>query len=325
MTFLYLAVGALLLFLLAAWVCYMIAFGQPELMKRTRDPMKLPAISQIRPIAGRVREMIGALEAKPCERVEIRSRDGLRLSAKYYEFIPGAPLGICVHGYRGTTSQDFCGGAALLEKMGWNLLMIEQRAHGRSGGHTITFGVKERFDLLDWTDWALQRFGRETEIGWYGVSMGASTVLLAAGLLKEGKVLFGVADAPYDEPEEIIRNSVRGMGLPVWPTMPLLKAGARLFGGFSFDGIRCSDAVSRSPVPLLVIHGVKDLFVPSWMSVPIRDAAPDIVRREVFPDAGHAHSYMTDPARYEAVVREFIASAVPAEKTEGKEQDERNA
>ncbi len=62
---------------------------------------------------------------------------------------------------------------------GHNVLMIEERAHLESEGHTITFGIKERYDALDWIRYALQRFGEDTRIILVGISMGAATVLMA--------------------------------------------------------------------------------------------------------------------------------------------------
>lgn len=74
------------------------------------------------------------------------------------------------------------GGYTLCTALGYNVLLPDQRAHGYSGGHTITMGVKERYDARDWTVWARSRFGPEVPIFLMGVSMGAATVLLAAGL-----------------------------------------------------------------------------------------------------------------------------------------------
>ena len=62
------------------------------------------------------------------------------------------------------------------------MLLPDQRAHGYSGGHTITMGVKERYDARDWAVWARSHFGPEVPIFLMGVSMGAATVVLAAGL-----------------------------------------------------------------------------------------------------------------------------------------------
>ena len=78
--------------------------------------------------------------------------------------------------------------------MGHNLLLIDERAHGRSEGRTITFGIQERWDVESWARFAVERFGADVQIILYGVSMGAATVLMAAGL---------------DLPENVKRNHRR--------------------------------------------------------------------------------------------------------------------
>ena len=114
--------------------------------------------------------------------VHITAQDGTPLAARYYHHNDGAPLAIIFHGYRGYAVRDGLGGYTLCTKLGYNVLLPDQRAHGYSGGHTITMGVKERYDARDWAVWARSHFGPEVPIFLMGVSMGAATVLLAAGL-----------------------------------------------------------------------------------------------------------------------------------------------
>ena len=82
--------------------------------------------------------------------VHITAQDGTPLAARYYHHNDGAPLAIIFHGYRGYAVRDGLGGYTLCTKLGYNVLLPDQRAHGYSGGHTITMGVKERYDARDW-------------------------------------------------------------------------------------------------------------------------------------------------------------------------------
>ena len=172
--------AGLLALLAGAYACYRIAFQSPK--PGQNDNYRLPRGAQYQKYNAQMRRMIARLEAEPCERVEITSRDGLRLCGRYYRRAEGGPLDICMHGYRGTAIRDFCGGAWFSLSEGRNVLLIDERACGESAGRAITFGVKERFDCLDWIAWANARFGADTPIMLYGVSMGATTVLMASGL-----------------------------------------------------------------------------------------------------------------------------------------------
>ena len=249
--------------------------------------------------------LIDKLNARPYERVGIRSRDGLQLSGRYYHVRDGAPLAILCHGYRGTPSRDFCGGADICFSLGFNVLMIEQRAHGSSEGHTITFGVKERYDVLDWTKYAVERFGDRIQILLGGISMGGGTVLMASGLPLPGSVRGILADCPFTSPAAIIREVGASKGLPVKPLFPLAELAARVFGGFSLTDADAAEAVKDAKVPILLIHGEADGLVPCEMNRKIAEANPGLVERHTFPGADHGLSYLIDTPRYTRLVTEF--------------------
>ena len=150
--------------------------------KRTDDIMAMPGSELYAPYRETTAQNINRLLAEPFERVSICSHDGLRLRGRYYEGEAGQPLFIFFHGYRSTAERDGSGGFQLCKKHDWNVLQVDQRGHGESEGKTVTFGIRERYDCLDWVRWAVRRFGEDTPIFLVGVSMGASTVLMASGM-----------------------------------------------------------------------------------------------------------------------------------------------
>ena len=102
------------------------------------------------PFRDRSNKLISALIAEPCEEVEITASDGKRLAGRYYHRADGAPLDIMFHGYMSGALHDFPGGALEAMAAGHNVLLVDQRGHGKSHGKTVSFGIKERFDCLDW-------------------------------------------------------------------------------------------------------------------------------------------------------------------------------
>ena len=119
---------------------------------RQNDDYQILAPIQTREQYDRSIELIDKLRARAYERVSILSHDGLRLAGRYYHTADGAPLAILCHGYRGTPTRDFCGGANICFDAGYNVLLIEQRAHCSSEGHIISYGINERYDVLAWTN-----------------------------------------------------------------------------------------------------------------------------------------------------------------------------
>ncbi|MBQ1242342.1 MAG: alpha/beta hydrolase [Oscillospiraceae bacterium] len=288
--------------LAAAYLAYRRAFFSPD--KVQNDVYNIPRDEQYEPYRAKMVALIDRLVGETdFEEVSIRSRDGLRLYGRYYHLRDGAPLAIGVHGYRGTAERDMCGGFQLARAAGQNVLLIDQRAHARSEGHTITFGIREKFDVCDWVSWARERFGEETKILLYGVSMGAATVLLSAPLL-EGKICGIVADSPYSSPREIIEKVSRDEGLPPHLAWPVIVLGARIFGGFSPLGADVAEAVRESSVPVLIIHGEEDRFVPQEMSA--RLTVREGVERCSFPDAGHGISAILHTEKYNELVQRFL-------------------
>ena len=255
-----------------------------------------------------IRQLVEEIKALQPEEITIEAPDGTALFARYYHCKDGAPVQIQCHGYRGAALRDFCGGNHLARALGHNTLVIDQRAHGRSGGTAITFGIRERYDVLAWIDYINARFGEETPILLAGVSMGAATVLLAAGLDLPENVRGVIADCPYTSPAAINRRVIRLRHLPVWPAFPLVRLAARLFGGFSIMGGDAEEALRRAYVPVLLIHGEEDHFVPCDMSRRLYRACVSPKRIATFPGAGHGMSYLADPSRYREVVCEFLRS-----------------
>jgi len=298
---------AALLCLAITFFCYRIAFLSPD---KTQDNIyNIPSGQQYQQQREVMRAMIRDMAAVPCQKVTITSRAGMRLSARYYHHDNGAPLAICFHGYRSTSIRDFCGGARLAMEQGHNVLLVDQRAHGESDGHTITFGIRERQDCLDWVRWGVERFGRDIPILLYGISMGGATVLMAADVGLPDNVRGIIADSPYSSPCEIIRKVCGDMKYPPALAMPFIRAAARLFGGFSLTEHTAVEAVKNTSIPIMIIHGEDDRFVPCSMSADIQAANPAI-RRYTFPEAGHGISYMKDTPRYHSLVKDFCTEVL---------------
>lgn len=285
---------------------YRVAFFSP---KKGRDKISAFTSHKYDPYRKEINRLFCQLSDRPCEDVSIESFDGLTLFGRYYHVRDGAPLDIGFHGYCSSALTDFAGGSELSFSMGHNLLLVDERAHGRSQGRTISFGILERQDVAAWADYAAERFGKDTPIFLYGVSMGAATVLMASNLDLPENVKGIIADCPYSSPKEIIRKVARDMHLPDRLAWPFVRIGARVYGGFDIDETDACQAVKNSKVPILIIHGESDSFVPCGMS-DIASENPAMVSRFTFPGADHGFSYLVDTPRYRKIVTEFVEKAL---------------
>lgn len=289
-----------------AYYAYRIAFYSPV---KGRDQFTPVTGEQYDPYRAEMRRIYHQLKNRPCEFVTVTSHDGLTLSGRYYHVRDGAPLDICFHGYRSCALKDFSGGSELSFQMDHNVLLVDQRAHGKSEGRTIAFGIQERQDLLKWVEYAVSRFGAEVKILLYGVSMGGATVLLASELDLPENVKGIVADCPYAAPIEIILHVGKKMPIPSWLIRPFAIWGAKIFGGFDLTETDARKAVKQTSVPILIIHGEADGFVPHEMS-DIVQSNPAMITRYTIPGADHGISYLVDTVKYRDIVTAFVNKVI---------------
>ena len=303
---LYIAIGIFLVlslfFLLFSYFAYKKTFFADRTKKK--DPYQGIDKRAYKPYEAKIRAYIDSILSLPCEKVEITSRDGLKLSARYYHVRDGAPLEIHCHGYRSTPLRDFAISGEECFKRRYNLLLIDQRSHGDSEGKTITFGIKERFDVIDWINYAIERFGSDVRILLYGISMGGATVLMAAGEELPDNVRGIIADCPFSSPIGIIAKVAGESGVPSFLAKLFAISGARIFGGFSILETSPKEAVKNAKAPILLFHGEADTFVPDYMSDEIYEANPSIILKKI-PEAGHAVCYLCDAEGYRSVFNGF--------------------
>ena len=201
--------------LLIAYVCFRMAFYAKRRPVQNSDAIDIPVGEIYEPFRESMEAWAREVRAMPCKRFRIKSFDGLRLCGKFYEFAPGAPIELMVHGYRGNAERDLSGGVQRCFQLGRSALIVDQRCSGRSEGNVITFGIREHEDCLAWVDFMCKHFGPDVKIILTGISMGASTVLMAAGKPLPENVIGVLADCGYSSAREIIRKVVRQMKLPV--------------------------------------------------------------------------------------------------------------
>lgn len=301
----YIFLFLLLLIVAAAYVCYRLAFSVP---KQSREALLLmPNTEQYTPYAAQAGQMIRHALTIPYEAVSITSYDGLALCGKYYSAAPEAPWLIMFHGYRSGAERDFSGGLPFGIESGFNILLVDQRAHGKSGGRCLTFGIKERRDCLSWVEYVRSQTNNSVKIALYGMSMGAATVLMATALDLPENVVGIVADCGYNSPSAIIKKVLRDRRFPLFPTYTLLRLGGMLFGGFDLEAATAASAMEQCDIPVLFIHGEDDRFVPCDMGYQnyscCRSPEKELL---TVPGAGHGMSYMVDKLTYLQAVSTFL-------------------
>ena len=299
------AAGIALLGLLLSFICFMKVFYSPKRKVLKADEYEFPPGKIYEPYHKEMLAWMQDLRARPHEDVSITSFDGLTLRGKYYEYAPDAPVELLFHGYQGCAERDLSGAVERCAALGRSALLIDQRGSGTSDGKVITFGILEHKDCLAWVDFATQKFGKEKKLIIGGISMGAATVMMAAGEKLPDNVVCVMADCGYSSAKEIIKKVVREMHLPADTVYPFIRLGAKLFGKFDLEETSPIEAIKRATKPIIFLHGDADDFVPFEMSADVFAVCPTQKKLVPIKGAGHGLAFPKDKAGYVGALREF--------------------
>ena len=308
MTILWILLAIVLLIFVITFVCFYMAFFVPKHEPVAIDDYTIPDGKIYEPFREQMVQWMKEVRAMPHEDFYITSFDGLKLHGKYYKYAPGAPIELMFHGYRGNSDRDLCGGVQRCFQLGRSCLLVDQRASSASEGHVITFGIKEHRDCLSWINFMVEHFGQDVKIILTGISMGASTVLMAAGSPLPEQVKGVLADCGFSSAKDIICKVIRQLKFPSKLVYPFVRLSAWVFGGFDPESFSAVEAVTKATVPVIFFHGEEDAFVPAEMSRENFDACASRKAFITTPGAGHGLCYPVDPEGYLQALRDFFGS-----------------
>ena len=264
----------------------------------------------VNPLEAKRKECMKYIEDYGFERLSMISDRGQKLRA--YLMRPEKPSDVYVfgsHGYRSDGKGEWCYFAKFyVEEMGYNFFFVDHQSHGESEGELIGFASHEHKDCLKWLRFMNDTFGKDIKIILHGISMGSATVMLMTGndALPEN-VKFTVADCGYTSAMDEFNHKIDTLKLPFKPLIPVISAINHKRAGYDFQ--KDTDALSsvkKARVPMLFIHGDKDLFVPTKMVYELYEACTSEKELFVVPGADHAKSYHIDPDGYEARVKAMV-------------------
>lgn len=248
------------------------------------------------------------MKTKKMETITILSEEGLRLTATmlWAEKNTGKTV-VAVHGYRGNGIRDFAGSARFYHELGYNLLIVHNRAHGDSEGKWIGFGWKDKNDIQRWCEYLVDRLKGNAQIVLLGISMGAATVMMASGEKLPPQVKGIIEDCGYTSVWEQFSHAYpKSCKFPKHLTMSLASGMNKLINGFTFREGSCIRQLRKNKRPVLFIHGSVDDFVPTKMVYDLFSATKGEKRLLVVQGAGHALSVVKEPEKYYGAIKNFL-------------------
>ena len=246
------------------------------------------------------------LDSHLAKEVFITSNDGLKLCALWIPAENARGTILLAHGYRSTMLVDFGGVMDFYHNLGLNLLIPYQRSHGKSEGKYITFGVLESKDMLRWVDFHNSSLACCPMI-LSGLSMGASTVMYMLDQTLPANVVAAIVDCGFTSPAEIIGKvfhdvtHVRGSFF-----VRIADIYARIFAKFSLYEKDSRMTLKYNSLPILMVHGKADDFVPSYMSEQAFACAGGKKHLLLAEDAGHGLSFLRSREEYISLIHEIL-------------------
>ncbi|MEK4508667.1 alpha/beta hydrolase [Paenibacillus sp. FSL K6-2524] len=242
--------------------------------------------------------------------VQTTSKDGLKLHGYVLEPHPDLQRwAIIVHGYTVSlaVSTQYID---MFQQKGFNILLIDQRRHGKSEGKYTTYGYEEKYDIEVWVTWILENYGNDCVIGLHGQSFGGGTVLEYLSIAHPN-VKFVIADCPYSDLTELIRHQLTVLNkIPAFPLLPMVDRYTKRKAGFRLGQVSPLKTVENSTLPVLFIHGTEDNYVPTHMSQDLYNHKPEPKRLLLVEEAVHGNAFGVDPNRYIHEVHSFIEEAL---------------
>jgi len=252
-----------------------------------------------------------AMFAQPHQDLFIRSKDGLKLHATYFPNGNSKKVAVCLHGYTSQGMSDYIGLSGYYLKRGYAMLLPDARAHGQSEGEYVGFGCLDRYDLMEWLHWLLGHYGEDVQILLHGTSMGGATVLMASSLDLPKQVKGIISDCGFTSPKYVFTHVLHSMyHLPAFPMIQIASEVNKRKAGYRLDECNAAREVRNAKVPILLIHGSADRFVPCSMCDEIYENCASDKKKLIIEGAAHAESYYKDTEAYENALNEFIGGII---------------
>jgi uncharacterized protein len=199
--------------------------------------------------------------------------------------------------------------AEFLLRDGYNVVMMDSRAHGKSGGDMATYGWKERYDTVAITS-ALYTTEKVSHLYALGVSMGAAIALQSAAV--EPRIEGVVAEDPFADLRELSYDycglhfsTLLGKTLFRPASIAAMSAVGNA-GKFDPDDVSPEKAVKARSFPVLLICGTRDHVIPCRHAKDIYRVAGGPRELWIVEGAQHASALGRAPAEYEDKVIQFL-------------------
>lgn len=251
-----------------------------------------------------------AFEYLPKKEIWISSPYGYKINAVVIKPFEAKQFVIFSHGVTESKMSSMKYANLFLDR-GFNVILYDQRRHGKTGGNTTSYGYFEKFDLKAVVDWVYEHEGNDITVGIHGESMGAATTLLYAGEL-DNRADFYVVDCPFSDLEELLSYQLKCETkiLPTKLFLPLGDLFIKIRAKYSFKDVSPISVVDQIPQPILFIHSEKDDYILPYMTKDLYKQKKGPKMLFMAKNGAHAQSLNENRKEYEEAIDIFLKKYV---------------
>lgn len=241
------------------------------------------------------------------QKISTMTEDGYQLIAEeFFTEDDSHKWLLLLHGYTGW-KEEMYPFAYWYNMQGYHVIAPDLRCHGESEGDFIGMGWTDHYDCNLWIDYIISQ-DPDAQIVLHGQSMGAATALMMAGEENLSKnVVAVVSDCAYTDAYSMFGEKIKEwFYLPAFPIVDTACLVLKLRGGYNLKDASAVDAVEKSKVPTLFIHGADDALISVQMTKDLYEAASCSKKLLIVEGAGHAQSQDKDPDAYYSSIKAFL-------------------
>ena len=240
----------------------------------------------------------------PYQTLHLFTKDSLALEAWYIPVDSSKGTVILFHGLGGNKS-SILKEAYEFSHMGFNVMLVDMRAHGRSDGNITTMGFRESEDVKLAYDYILKR--GERNIILYGISLGSFVIAKAIYdyNIAPSRVILEI---PFSNIKRLVGVRGRMIGFPEGPFGVFVTFWASIeqgFNGFTQDTYKY---VQKINCPVLIQCGATDIFASRTERETIFKNIPAAEKKLViYENAVHQPLLNADPLKWKQEISEFVS------------------
>jgi len=300
-------IGLIFLLFLLSLVVFFILFARPSSVYKPNAityKMMGPELDNLNKYNA---DHLVELKKLSCDTVTVKSTDGLTFSGYFYKCNQETDkIVLLSHGFKSTAYNTYPAIALFYLSQGFDVLMINHRAHEKSEGAWSGFGQLEGADLLQWLDFIVKK-NPDYKIVMHGNSMGAASVMEASCMNIPSNVKCIVSDCGFTSSRDELKYQMKEMfHVPPFPILDIVALYCKLFAKFNLDGVSALESVKNAKAPMMFVHGKKDATVPVSMAEELYKACGNEKELALYEESGHGQSYFKYEKEYQEKLMAFV-------------------